>query len=139
MDSHRELGKVWNPEFMPQSVTDTASPSRTLDVLWLLEAVLDTNLGESRLGACSGLDGLPLPSSKDLWEAGSQVEWETKYRVYLSSRKGNEPLSIGDLRRAQHVDSAAVGSVSRSEDLNTWSSSIDSFGGLLMMCIGIVH
>jgi len=110
---------------------------RTMILLWLSHAILDVNIGVTRPGQqCYALDDIPLPSTKELWEASSQKEWETEYWSYLSSRKSTDMLKVGHLRNAQQIDSLST--TACTEDLKNWSANLDSFGGLLMMAIGTV-
>lgn len=106
---------------------------RTMILLWLLETLLDMNIGLYPSRSCTKLDQIPLPSSKRLWDASTNSEWEEAYKCYLSSRSSAEIPNIGDLRTAQRLD--AVMTKTLEDDMRDWSSSADSFGGLIMMII----
>jgi hypothetical protein len=106
--------------------------NRTMILLWLLEMLLDMNIGVPTSPSCRTLDEIPLPCTKGLWEATTKTEWETKYRSLLSSRKSSEIPKIGDLRAAQDSESALL-EKSLVDDLHFWSSNADSFGGLIML------
>jgi hypothetical protein len=108
--------------------------NRTMILLWLLEMLLDMNIGVPASTSCRTLDEIPLPSTKDLWEATTKSEWEIKYKNHLSSRKSTEMPKIGDLRAAQDSESAVLNK-SRVDDLHFWSANADSFGGLIMLVI----
>lgn len=103
-------------------------------LLWLLEMLLDMNIGVPASTSCRTLDDIPLPCTKDIWEAATKKEWETKYKSHFSSRKSREMAKIGDLRAAQDSDSNIV-ERPLADDLHLWSSNADSFGGLIMLII----
>lgn len=103
-------------------------------LLWLLEMLLDMNIGVHPSGSCRTLDEIPLPSTKSLWEATQKSEWETNYKSYIFSRKSGELPKIRDLRAAQDSESAVLDK-SLVDDLHFWSSNADSFGGLVMLVI----
>lgn len=100
-------------------------------LLWLLEMLLDMNIGAPPTRSCQKLDQIPLPSRKKIWHASTKSEWEERYKSYLSSRKGGEIPKIEDLRTAQESDAGMDKSLK--DDLQDWSLNADSFGGLIMM------
>jgi hypothetical protein len=103
-------------------------------LLWLLEMLLDMNIGVPHSSSCRTLDEIPLPSTKSLWEATLRSEWETNYKSHIFSRKSGEMPKIGDLRAAQDSKSGVLDK-SLVDDLHFWSSNADSFGGLIMLVI----
>jgi hypothetical protein len=122
--------------YFPQiSISGNATEKlqRTTILLWLLEMLLDVNIGAPASKSCKTLDQIPLPPSKRLWYASTKSEWEEPYKCYWSFRRSADMPKIGDLRTAQESDAAIT--MSLEDDLRDWSSSADSFGGLIMMVI----
>jgi len=70
----------------------------------LIDTLLDLNMGQPKPQDCSAMDEVPLPCSKAIWEAETEVAWEKEYKEYLSSRKYGRMLTTGDLRRSNNLD-----------------------------------
>lgn len=107
-------------------------------ILWLSQSLVDLDIGVSPPGPCYAFDEIPLPSSKPIWDADSKDQWETQYELYTASRRGNDDVKVGDLRKAQMVDVDGDGD-SCMDDLKTWSAGIDGLGALLMLAVGTVR
>ncbi len=82
---------------------------------------------------CSELENIPLPCSKELWEAETKSGWESEYKKYLSSRSGVRIPKVGDLVHSNEsdVDSLELDMVN---DLSDWSKAADSISSLLLLC-----
>ena len=69
---------------------------------------------------------LPLPSPKSLWEAPTQLVWESEYeaaRKYQSCGLN----TLGDLIDAQRADYTP----SNAQELDRWNAGVDNLGCLL--------
>lgn len=121
----------------PESLTETNVLlfDRTMTLLWLLQSIINVEIGIPKSGTCWGFDEIPLPCSKDLWEAATESEWNMRYSIHKSAKKESHVLRVGDLRAAQQHNTAALSNKLRAVDLQVWSSTIDSFGALLMFAI----
>jgi hypothetical protein len=105
---------------------------RTLILLYIIDMLVETNIGAVPVTGCSQLDQILLPCSKAMWEAEQKSTWEAEYMKYLNTRKTREMLKCGHLRLMKEVDQNAIGS-DMEEDLSTWSKGIDNFGALVLM------
>lgn len=78
---------------------------------------------------------MPLPSSKELWEAKTAAEWEERYESSLS-RTRELPFrfeTIGDLANAnKHRE---TGSVFTMNALDDWYAGLDSLGFMVSSVI----
>jgi hypothetical protein len=110
---------------------------RTWTILWLLQNVINTDLGITIKSRCSHyhMDESPLPCTKQLWEATSKREWEHLYHSYLASRRSRGTIKTGDLRSTQRLGGAGDTPVKEflKEDLISWSLNVDSLGALLLV------
>ncbi|KAK0118158.1 hypothetical protein ONS95_012464 [Cadophora gregata] len=107
------------------------SSRRTLLLIHLMDQVLDFNIGSPNITACRQFDTLPLTCSKEMWEATTCASWEIEYTQYLASRKGNDMLRYGDLRKSSHLDAKDLNNDMVS-DIATWASNVDSLGSMLL-------
>jgi hypothetical protein len=112
--------------------TYVESTRRTMTLLFLIEMLLDINIGFFDELDCSGFDKSPLPCSKELWEAMSWADWEVKYRRFLDGRRVSEMLTFGTLRDSQGLQRSALGR-EWLDDLGRWSEGLDGFGTMIMM------
>ncbi|KAM3070494.1 hypothetical protein ACMFMG_010317 [Clarireedia jacksonii] len=110
------------------------SKVRTWTVLWLLQNVIDTDLGVTIKSRCAHyhMDDTPLPCPKQLWEVTSKREWEQHYQSYLTSRRSHGTIKTGDLRSTQRARDAPIKEAVK-EDLISWSSNVDSLGALFLV------
>ena len=69
-----------------------------------VDKLLDLNVGQPKPQDCSSLDEIPLPCSKTIWQAETQVAWEKEYKRYLSTRNCGRMLTTGDLRKSNNLD-----------------------------------
>ena len=71
----------------------------------LIDMLRDLSIGaETRSPDCSTMDEIPLPCSKAIWEAETEVAWEKEYKQYLSTRNCGRILTTGDLRKSNNLD-----------------------------------
>jgi hypothetical protein len=70
----------------------------------LIDMLRDLNMGQPKPADCSSMDEIPLPCSKAIWEAETEVAWEKEYKQYLSTRNRGRMLTTGDLRKSNNLD-----------------------------------
>lgn len=106
----------------------------------LLEGLLEHQRVKYRSLCGGGFDNIPLPASRDLWEAGTNFAWRNEYEKYLSQRKAKKILTIGDLMEL--TEGGALKTLLETDpifnlvpDAYAWCESLDSLGSLLWMCI----
>jgi hypothetical protein len=99
-----------------------------------MDCLLETD--RSAYQACSyNLETIPLPATRDLWEAQSNFIWRTEYERYLSRCQTKKILTIGDLLELDQA--GALRTVSRDRRVDTvpdilnWCDGLDSLGSLL--------
>ena len=106
--------------------------------MWVMNMALNLDIGTCNPAASHQsihLNNLPLPASKELWEASTSTKWEAAYHQHVTNLKGSEMPNIGDLKAAHsHGNNSALDS-SKVDDLREWSSTVDEFGAMLMMAI----
>lgn len=107
---------------------------RILITLHIIEDLFNISLDRPRPVPCSILDGVHLPCTKTLWDIEIQSSWETEYRSYLNSRKYQQGLNVGQLRRARRLNTAMAES-GLATDLRNWSADLDSFSSMLLMAV----
>lgn len=117
---------------------------RTMIILLIIDLLLE-GLLEHQTVKChslrgAGLDNIPLPASRDLWEAETNFAWRNEYEKYLSQRKINKVLTIGDLMEL--TEGGALKTLLETDprfdlvpDAYAWCESLDSLGSLLWMAI----
>ncbi|OKL57716.1 hypothetical protein UA08_07124 [Talaromyces atroroseus] len=114
------------------------SVRRTITLLVIIDLMMDCLLEPERsvYHACSyNLENIPLPATRDLWEAQSNFVWRTEYERYLSRRQTKKILTIGDLLELDQA--GALRDVSRDQKINVvpdilnWCDGLDSLGSLL--------
>uniref|UniRef100_A0A093VI52 Sterigmatocystin biosynthesis regulatory protein n=1 Tax=Talaromyces marneffei PM1 TaxID=1077442 RepID=A0A093VI52_TALMA len=120
------------------------SVRRTMIILLIIDLLLE-GLLEHQTVKChslrgAGLDNIPLPASRDLWEAETNFAWRNEYEKYLSQRKINKVLTIGDLMEL--TEGGALKTLLETDprfdlvpDAYAWCESLDSLGSLLWMAI----
>jgi len=102
--------------------------------LHLIDKLVDTSIGESDRPSCDELDKIPLPCSKEMWNAESETSWEIEYKKHLSTKKSRGMLTCGHLRQSSQLNMTEVNS-DRVEDLGNWSTSIDRLGTVLLIAM----
>ena len=80
---------------------------------------------------CSGQNSVPLPCSKELFEAKSALAWRAKYGAYVDNKKGNGPITYGDLKRLRQSQSVEVDNSPLKQDLAEWCKDLDELGMLV--------
>jgi hypothetical protein len=106
----------------------------------LLEGLLEHQRVKYRSVCGAGFDNIPLPASRDLWESETNFIWRNEYEKFLSQRKANKILTIGDLMEL--TEGGALKTLLETDprfdlvpDAYAWCESLDSLGSLLWMCI----
>lgn len=90
--------------------------------------------------SCHDFRSVPLPSNRDLWGARTNRGWRVEYARYLSSKKTNKVLTVGDL-----IESDEAGCFTNSKnnirntevfpDVVKWCEGLDALGTLIWMVI----
>ncbi|KAH8701021.1 hypothetical protein BGW36DRAFT_357651 [Talaromyces proteolyticus] len=117
---------------------------RTIVLIIVIDLMLDglrEPLRSVAISLCAfHLHLIPLPATRDLWEAHSNFIWRTEFERYLSKRKTKKALTIGDLLALD--DSGTLRQLQpddpRSDilpDILSWCEGVDSFGSLLWMVV----
>jgi hypothetical protein len=102
-------------------------------VLFLINLLIDIKIDYwADENDCSGFMGTILPCSKDLWESLHREDWETRYKGYLAKRKSTEILKFGMLKASQQLEQD-TNRAAWLEDLNAWSSRVDTFGANVIL------
>src|SRR6185295_8101181 len=96
---------VWEEWLFFESIRRTASLLYILDLLY----DISTYLSKSK---CDGLFELPLPATKNLWNASKRSDWEEEYDWMLSERKGKGMLKYESLL----ISSSVYGNAAMAED-----------------------
>lgn len=102
---------------------------RTAIIYHMIDTLIDihTNVPCPTTG---GLDALPLPSGKTLWNALSEEEWVVEYELRLKQRLGRANLTYGNLIQLQRDSGGSLSDVTL---LENWYSDMDSFGHMVMV------
>jgi len=104
---------------------------RTLYTMYLFNNVFDT-VNQIPVFMAEELRGLPVPASKELWDARDRGAWERKYDHHLSVWEDGE-LSISELWQ-----SPETGTAERRKRIDRWVQSVDEFGmTLFAVCVHI--
>jgi hypothetical protein len=90
---------------------------------------------------CGTFYDVPLPCSRDLWEAMTNLEWTKQFQKQLFHRKLSRLLKVDDIR---HMKSSSyefttdkISDDGLMADLMDWCSDLDSFGTLIWTAIGL--
>ncbi|KAM3555487.1 hypothetical protein MY1884_004433 [Beauveria asiatica] len=112
------------------------SKRRSLYVMYLLDNVLsDQENLPTYLG--TELRGLPVPSSKALWQAPTRARWEKKYNVFLAEWSDSN-LAIDELWPIPpQMDDAGI--ARRRRRVDHWLENLDEFGTMLLTVTGMTH
>ncbi|KAF2755234.1 hypothetical protein EJ05DRAFT_503539 [Pseudovirgaria hyperparasitica] len=117
------------------------SVRRTTILLFILGRLLDMRITPTSTSSPSpstqpeGLDAVPLPATKDLWEARTRIEWERKYQEYLRAKSGREVMTIGHLRS---VRNGVVEDDALLRNLGLWCFNLDQFGTTVWNAAGLL-
>jgi hypothetical protein len=89
---------------------------------------------------CQDFRAVPLPSTRDLWDARTNRGWRIEYAKHLSSKKTNRVLTVGDLIESDEAGcfTNAKNNVHNSEilpDLMKWCEGLDALGTMLWMAL----
>jgi hypothetical protein len=103
-----------------------------MTLLFVMEKLLDTNIDLTPPAECAGIDSALLPCSEKLRKAKTRASWESAYKEYLASRKGNGLIKYGTLRESQRLETTALDKTCL-DDLESWCTGIDAFGTIVVM------
>ena len=122
------------PEFAMPSHADwvlVESLNRTISGLFIIEYLFDLapGMGAQRCDSIKFWSEMLLPSSKALWEAVSELEWERAYAVSDNDRR---PY-YGELMRHEQLVRG------RAQLLDRWMSEVDDFGTLVINAASIAE
>lgn len=148
---HEESGRRCDPN-IPVSWTQTANfnrINRTITVLLIINLMLDCLLEPERNtyeSSCrNNIETILLPATRDLWEAPTNFIWRTEYERYLSRRKTQKTLRVGDLLQLSEAgglnDMSASsshggkGNLDIAPDILAWCEGLDSLGSLIWMIV----
>lgn len=86
--------------------------------------------------------GLPVPCGRELWEPVEDLVWRKRYRERITNHHGEmaRDLTIKDLIQARKGSNDENGQllIYGTEDaIGRWCSSVDEFGILLWMAVGM--
>lgn len=109
---------------------------RTLYTMYLFDNMLSAQDGlPTFLG--TELQGLPAPSSKTLWQAGGQYEWETAYNLHLADW-AEDCLHIDELWAIPPgLDETGV--TKRRSRVDQWLENVDEFGIMVYAVTSCTH
>jgi len=109
---------------------------RTLYMMYLFDGVVSTQENiPTYLG--TELQGLPVPATKQIWEAKTRVEWEQAYNIYLA--EWMEPgLAIDELWPIP-ADMNESDIARRRSRVDHWLEDIDSYGTMLYAVTTCTH
>ena len=102
-----------------------------MTIVYLLDSLIDINIDADKHHACNGLVGIPLPCSRDLWEATSYSAWEVEYRLYLATRDKRKILLYADLVEALRLQRNEM-SKQHIDELDSWCTGLDGLGTLVL-------
>jgi hypothetical protein len=109
---------------------------RTLFTMYLLDNVLSVKDGlPTFLG--TELRGLPAPSSKSLWQAGTRGEWEKAYNAHLAEWPEGG-LRIDELWPVP-ADMDEAGRAKRRNRVDQWLESVDEYGTMMYAVTSCTH
>ena len=92
-------------------------------------------MGPASRGICEDRQSVPLPCTRELWEARSNAEWKKRYEKVLRGRKSAKVLTLADLLTLQTPSTTSMENVANDSevlaDLRNWCEDLDGFGMLI--------
>lgn len=118
----------------------TNSTRRTICVLYGVELLLDVFNEDPDHMKCRGLENVPLPCTRDLWEPVPDSVWIRRYQNSMSLQKGYETMCLGTIQssifllkgRSTEIESKQPDSY---EAISHWCDEADELGTLVWMTI----
>lgn len=109
---------------------------RTLYVMYLFDSVLSAHENlPTFLG--TELRGLPAPSNKSLWQAGSRSDWEKEYNIFLAEWT-EKSLAIDELwPLSPELGYPEI--VRRRRRVDQWLENLDEFGTMIFAVTECTH
>lgn len=88
--------------------------------------------------SCYDFGAVPLPANRVLWGARTNRGWRTAYASYISSRKTNKVLTVGDLIESDEAGcfTNSANNIRNTEvypDVLKWCEGLDALGTLIWM------
>lgn len=116
------------------------STYRTICVLYGIELLLDVLREDPDHVKCRGLENVPLPCIRDLWEPVPDSVWIRRYQNSLSLHHGYENMCLGTIQssifllrgRSTEIESKQSDS---HEAISHWCEEADELGTLVWMSI----
>ncbi|EHK47674.1 hypothetical protein TRIATDRAFT_316706 [Trichoderma atroviride IMI 206040] len=113
---------------------------RTICVLYGIELLLDVFKEDPDHVKCRGLENVPLPCTRDLWEPVPDPVWIRRYQNSVSLQHGVESMCLGTIQssifllngRSTDVESKQSDS---HEAISRWCEEADELGTLVWMTI----
>ncbi|KAH8820199.1 hypothetical protein F5884DRAFT_763206 [Xylogone sp. PMI_703] len=111
------------------------SVRRTIALLYVIGLLLEGLMGAGERDICGARQSVPLPCTRELWEANSDGEWKRRYEQYLRMRKSDKSLTMADLIGLQTQSSNNTDSITEDpgvlSDLRRWCGDLDRLGMLI--------
>ena len=80
---------------------------------------------------CIGIENVPLPCIRAMWDAKSKSDWEAASRPDAATRRGKK-LVYGDLIKSLSLKDEPVAST-RIDELSEWCANLDGLGSLVYL------
>ncbi|KAH8121912.1 hypothetical protein LI328DRAFT_171229 [Trichoderma asperelloides] len=116
------------------------STRRTICVLYGIELLLDVFREDPDHVKCRGLENVPLPCTRDLWEPVPDSVWIRRYQNSMSLQHGYETMCLGTIQssifllRGRTTEIGSKQSDSH-EAISHWCEEADELGTLVWMTI----
>lgn len=124
--------------YLPFARSD--SYHRTICVLYGIELLLDVFREDPDHVKCRGLENVPLPCTRDLWEPVPDSVWIRRYQNSMSLQHGYETMCLGTIQssifllRGRTTEIGSKQSDSH-EAISHWCEEADELGTLVWMTI----
>lgn len=122
------------------SYLHTNSTSRTICVLYGIELLLEVFSEDPDHVKCRGLENVPLPCTRDLWEPVPDPVWIRRYQNSMSLQHGVEGMCLGTIQSSifllngRSTDGESKQSDSH-EAISRWCEEADELGTLVWMTV----
>lgn len=118
----------------------TNSTPRTICVLYGIELLLEVFSEDPDHVKCRGLENVPLPCTRDLWEPVPDPVWIRRYQNSMSLQHGVEGMCLGTIQSSifllngRSTDGESKQSDSH-EAISRWCEEADELGTLVWMTV----
>jgi hypothetical protein len=106
---------------------------RTMYVFYLFNTVFNA-MSALPTYVAEELRGLPVPASRNLWDAEDRREWEREYDRHLATWKEEGELKISELWLSEET-----GTPERRSRIERWVQDVDEFGMMLFAVCTHIH